>query len=94
MLDLAYVLLAWFFTIQCLGGRYTFAEVPFPAAVTEWLGLARNPTDRIGHFFQGFVPALVAREIQSGRISKLLGVAISGTQQRHHGLPLLQLPAI
>lgn len=60
--DLAYVLLAWFFTIQCVGGRYTFAEVPFPAAVTEWLGLARNPTDRIGHFFQGFVPAMVLRE--------------------------------
>lgn len=60
--DLAYGLLAWFFAIQCLGGRYTFAEVPFPAAVTEWLGLARNPTDRIGHFFQGFVPAIVLRE--------------------------------
>ncbi len=60
--DLAYVLLTLFFVIQCVGGRYTFAEVPFPAAVTEWLGLARNPTDRIGHFFQGFVPAIVLRE--------------------------------
>lgn len=60
--DLTYVLLAWFFAIQCVGGRYTFAAVPFPSAVTEWLGLARNPTDRIGHFFQGFVPAIVLRE--------------------------------
>lgn len=56
--DLAYVLLAWFYLIQCLGGRYTFAEVPFP----DVLGLERNPVDRIGHFFQGFVPAILLRE--------------------------------
>jgi putative membrane protein len=60
--DLAYVLLTWFFAIQCLGGRYTFAEVPFPQWLTEWLGLQRNPVDRIGHFFQGFVPAILLRE--------------------------------
>lgn len=60
--DLAYVLLAWFFLIQCLGGRYTFAEVPFPRAVMDALGLERNPVDRIGHFFQGFVPAILLRE--------------------------------
>lgn len=56
--DLAYVLLAWFYLIQCLGGRYTFAEVPFP----DVFGLERNPVDRIGHFFQGFVPAILLRE--------------------------------
>lgn len=60
--DLSYALIAWFFFIQCLGGRYTFAEVPFPQAVTDWLGLERNPVDRIGHFFQGFVPAILLRE--------------------------------
>ncbi len=60
--DLAYALLAWFFLIQCLGGRYTFAAVPFPRAVMELLGLERNPVDRIGHFFQGFVPAILLRE--------------------------------
>jgi len=60
--DLSYVLLAWFFFIQCLGGRYTFAEVPFPQALTDLFGLARNPADRIGHFFQGFVPAILLRE--------------------------------
>jgi len=60
--DLAYLLLAWFFLIQCLGGRYTFAEVPFPRAVMDALGLERNPVDRIGHFFQGFVPAILLRE--------------------------------
>ena len=60
--DLAYVLLAWFFFIQCLGGRYTFAEVPVPRALIDGLGLERNPADRIGHFFQGFVPAILLRE--------------------------------
>ncbi len=60
--DLAYLLLTWFFFIQCLGGRYTFAEVPFPRALMDALGLERNPVDRIGHFFQGFVPAVLLRE--------------------------------
>ncbi|MCA8944125.1 MAG: DUF2238 domain-containing protein [Planctomycetes bacterium] len=60
--DLSYVLLTWFFVIQCLGGRYTFAEVPFPEAWIDALGLERNPCDRIGHFFQGFVPAVLLRE--------------------------------
>ena len=59
---LAYGLLAWFFAIQCVGGRYTFELAPFPTAIRDWLGLERNPVDRIGHFFQGFVPAIVLRE--------------------------------
>src|SRR5262245_15436183 len=45
--DLSYALLTWFFLIQCLGGRYTFAEVPFPRAVMDVFGLERNPVDRI-----------------------------------------------
>ena len=60
--DLSYVLLAWFIFIQCLGGRYEFANVPFPQAVMDALGLLRNPVDRIGHFFQGFVPTILLRE--------------------------------
>ena len=60
--DSSYVLLTWFFAIQCLGGRYTFAGVPFPEWLVELLGLERNPVDRIGHFFQGFVPAILLRE--------------------------------
>lgn len=60
--DLSYVLLTWFFFIQCLGGRYEFANVPFPQAVMDALGLLRNPVDRIGHFFPGFVPAVLLRE--------------------------------
>lgn len=45
------------------GGAYTYARVPLGFELQEWLDLARNPYDRIGHFFQGFVPALIAREI-------------------------------
>jgi putative membrane protein len=60
--DLAYVLLTWFFFIQALGGRYEFANVPFPDALKDLFGLERNPVDRIGHFFQGFVPAVLLRE--------------------------------
>ena len=60
--DLAYALLVWFFAIQCLGGRYTFSEVPVPQGWLDALGLERNPVDRMGHFFQGFVPAILLRE--------------------------------
>ncbi|MCR9247482.1 MAG: DUF2238 domain-containing protein [bacterium] len=59
---LSYGLLAWFFLIQCIGGRWTFAGVPIPQDLLDWLGLARNPMDRVGHFFQGFVPAILLRE--------------------------------
>ncbi len=45
------------------GGAYTYARVPLGFEFAEWFGLARNPYDRLGHFFQGFVPALAAREI-------------------------------
>ncbi len=60
--DLAYVLLTVFFLVQCVGGRYTFAEVPLPRALLDALGLVRNPADRVGHFCQGFVPAILLRE--------------------------------
>lgn len=49
--------------ILVVGGHYTYARVPLGAWVQEALGLARNHYDRLGHFAQGFVPALVAREI-------------------------------
>jgi len=45
------------------GGAYTYARVPLGFQLADILNLTRNPYDRIGHFFQGFVPALVAREI-------------------------------
>ena len=49
--------------ILMLGGHYTYAEVPLGDWVADALGLLRNPYDRVGHFAQGFVPAIVVREI-------------------------------
>jgi putative membrane protein len=51
--------------VLMLGGHYTYAEVPLGFHLQELFGFERNPYDRIGHFMQGFVPALVAREILS-----------------------------
>jgi putative membrane protein len=45
------------------GGAYTYARVPLGAWVQEALSLERNPYDKLGHFMQGFVPAMLAREI-------------------------------
>lgn len=60
---LAYSLIAVHALILILGGAYTYAQVPLGFSLQEWFGLARNPYDRIGHFAQGFVPAVVVREI-------------------------------
>ena len=49
--------------VLMLGGAYTYARVPLGFHIQDLLQLDRNPYDKIGHFFQGFVPALVAREI-------------------------------
>lgn len=49
--------------VLILGGAYSYARVPLGFQLQELLGLSRNPYDKIGHFAQGFVPALVAREI-------------------------------
>jgi putative membrane protein len=49
--------------VLMVGGAYTYARVPLGFALQDWMHLQRNPYDRIGHFFQGFVPALAAREI-------------------------------
>ncbi len=49
--------------VLIIGGAYTYARVPFGFWMQEMMGLSRNPYDKIGHFMQGFVPALLAREI-------------------------------
>ena len=49
--------------ILIAGGAYTYARVPAGFWVQEFFDLARNPYDKLGHFAQGFVPALAAREI-------------------------------
>jgi putative membrane protein len=49
--------------ILMLGGHYTYARVPLGYWIQNVLHVSRNPYDRIGHLAQGFVPAIVAREI-------------------------------
>ena len=49
--------------ILFVGGHYTYAEVPLGNWLKDLFHLARNPYDRIGHFAQGFVPALITREV-------------------------------
>jgi putative membrane protein len=61
--SLLYALVFVHAIILIVGGAYTYARVPLGFQLQEWLGLHRNPYDKIGHFAQGFVPAIVAREI-------------------------------
>ncbi len=49
--------------VLMLGGHYTYAEVPLGAWMQETFHLSRNPYDGIGHLAQGFIPAMVAREL-------------------------------
>src|SRR3546814_14944865 len=65
------------------GGAWTDARVPFGFWIEDVFGLSRNPYDKIGHFAQGFVPAIIAREllvrvfrIGSGRLVAFLAVSI------------------
>jgi putative membrane protein len=60
---LLYVCIFLHALVLMVGGAYTYARVPLGFQIAEVLGLHRNPYDKIGHFFQGFVPALIAREI-------------------------------
>jgi putative membrane protein len=60
---LVYVLILLHACILFIGGHYTYAEVPLFNWIRDHFHLARNDYDRIGHFAQGFVPALIAREL-------------------------------
>jgi len=60
---LVYTLIAIHGLILIYGGAYTYARVPAGFWLQELFGFARNPYDRIGHLAQGFVPAMVAREL-------------------------------
>lgn len=74
------------------GGAYSYARVPLGFEIADLLHMTRNPYDKIGHFFQGFVPALAAREIlirgghiKDGRMLNFLvtcvALAISATYE-------------
>lgn len=78
------VLIALHALVLIVGGAYTYAKVPFGFWLQDVLGTTRNPYDKIGHFMQGFVPALIAREIlirehhvAGGRMTAFLCVCIA-----------------
>ena len=60
---LLYVLIALHALVLIVGGTYSYARVPLGFWLQDALHLARNPYDKIGHFMQGLVPAMVAREV-------------------------------
>ncbi len=60
-------LVSWLILVHCVllmvGGHYTYAEVPLFDWIRPWFGFERNNYDKLGHFMQGFAPAMIAREI-------------------------------
>jgi len=61
--DLVYVLILGHAIILMIGGHYTYSEMPLFSWLRDEFGWSRNYYDRVGHFAQGFVPAMIAREI-------------------------------
>ena len=81
---LLYVLIALHMLVLILGGAYTYARVPLGFWLQDLWQLGRNPYDKIGHFMQGLVPAMVAREIllrlgylSSRRMAGFLSVCVA-----------------
>ena len=60
---LVYLLILFHCIILMIGGHYTYAEVPFFDSLKDIFGFSRNNYDKVGHFVQGFVPAMITREI-------------------------------
>ncbi|WP_083568358.1 DUF2238 domain-containing protein [Arcobacter sp. LA11] len=60
---LVYSLILIHCIILMVGGHYTYAEVPLFDTIKELLSQDRNNYDKVGHFAQGFIPAIIAREI-------------------------------
>jgi putative membrane protein len=60
---LTYILILVHCIILMVGGHYTYAEVPLGEWIKEAFDQSRNNYDKLGHFAQGFIPAIVAREI-------------------------------
>ena len=81
---LLYVLIALHCLVLIYGGAYTYARVPLGFWLQDLLGTERNPYDKIGHFMQGFVPAMIAREIllrggyvRAGKMAAFLFVCVA-----------------
>lgn len=60
---LTYILILIHCVILMIGGKYTYAEVPLFNWLRDTFDMARNNYDKVGHFAQGFIPALIAREV-------------------------------
>jgi putative membrane protein len=84
--------------ILIVGGHYTYALVPAGEWAREWFGGSRNNYDKLGHFAQGFVPAILAREIllrtsPLGRVRR--GLVAAGDRGDHApGRPSRWLPVL
>jgi putative membrane protein len=61
--SLAYGLILLHAVILMVGGHYTYAEVPVGDWLRDWMGGQRNNYDKLGHLAQGFIPAIVIREV-------------------------------
>ncbi|MEJ2155257.1 MAG: DUF2238 domain-containing protein [Desulfobacteraceae bacterium] len=61
--NLTYTLIAIHAVILMLGAHYSYAKVPLGFWMADWFGWTRNNYDKIGHFMQGFGPAIYVREI-------------------------------
>jgi putative membrane protein len=81
--NLTYTLIAVHAVILMLGGHYSYAKVPIGFWMEDWFGWSRNNYDKIGHFMQGFGPAIYTREIlartsplRSGKWLSFISVAV------------------
>lgn len=61
--NFTYTLILIHCIILFIGGHYTYAEVPFFDYIKEVFHQSRNNYDKVGHFAQGFVPAMIIREL-------------------------------
>lgn len=61
--NLVYLLIFFHCAILIIGGHYTYAEVPLFDWIRDAFDQSRNNYDKLGHFVQGFVPAMIAREL-------------------------------
>ena len=81
--NLTYTLIAIHAMILILGGHYSYAKVPLGFWMEDWFGWTRNNYDKIGHFMQGFGPAIYTREIiartsplKRGKLLGLMSISI------------------
>jgi putative membrane protein len=81
--NLTYSLIAIHAMILMLGGHYSYAKVPLGFLMEDWCGWTRNNYDKIGHFMQGFGPAIYTREIiartsplKRGKLLGLISISI------------------